>query len=1459
MARLTTYIKQTPSDNDLLTGSEYISTGVDGIKNYTTANYKMSDLAGYFASFYIQEGTPYNLATISQQVSTNVTDISANATYSTNLSATFGTFDDEGNLQTLAQSFANQVFSTTSSTIFAQSSYVNNLSSSFGTFDSSGNLTSLSESFANNVMTTTNNSRFAESTYVNNLGSSFGTVAADGTVTISEAFANQVFTTTSNTDFATSSSVTDLTARVGDAEGSISTQSTAIGRLDGYAEARHTMKLDANGAFAGFSILAQGGGTTDPYSEIRFVADAFKVYNGGQADLSGSYDAPFEVVGNVVKIKSANIGTVSFGDLSDVPSTFVTTVVYATDANGTSASTTQGSRTYYALIQQATAWEDGDSIPAGTVFNQITGSTGANGSDAKTIKLTSSAFVITYDAEGNNPNPSSITLTGNSTNFADGYFKFTGGGSVFTDETSFTDGTAQNQDTATVTMPTSLFSTPLEFRVGVAEASQSEDAFDTINVVAVKPGQNGFTTVLSNESHTLPAASNGNVSSYTGSGTRIIVFDGATEYDSVTGTPGNNEFSVSATVTTGTITIGSQSVGTNESVFGDHSNMNTDLAIIEYTINIENTTTVKKYQTLTKSKQGLDGADGADGSAGTDARVVNLTADDFSFEYNTSGSSPSPSSVTVTATALNTSGTVYYQFFKNDVSVQNTTSNTYSYTPQSSYSNMPDKLEVQIREGATNNPILARDQISMIGIKPGEDGISPFNAILTNEAHTLPTTNAGTVTYTGSGTVIDVYKGTTQLNSVTGTPGAGQFSVSASASNITAGSISVTGNTATVADHSNMTANNASITYSINCENTLILTKTQSFSKSIEGDDGAQGPKGDTGDTGATDATGARSITTYVFYSTATTSSPSFNSSGVTYSFSTNSFSNLPSGWSNDAPVATPGSGSNNYWHIKATVVEGSPANTITFSSVTRMFGFSGLVTFSGTTLTDGTSNFNYTTIDGSYITTGTISANRITTDLLRVTDAANTYSTPSQVNSANKTGGSVGGWVVSSSEIQGGTVSGGGNGSFTTSGIRFGSSGYISSPKFYIDTSGNAAFSGNLFIGATQLTSNNTLNSNTTKSDVGLSNVDNLSASTIQAGTTKANVGLSNVDNNSTATIRAVAAATSGTVGGWVVTSTEIQGGSPSGGGNGSFTTQGVRLGASGYISHPKFYLDTSGNAKFGGDIQVSGTALIQGTDTTNNEFTAVKIVNTGSTNGKVGMKLQNSSGYFAQFFLDTTSENNITSYGFDLQLGPASGGGVNTVAHFNAGGLCVPAGTSGTSTYNGRSIFFNSDNASRTTSSGRLHVSDYFKAFFFDIPDSPLTSGTYANKGLVFRTNSSNSEIGYMKPSTSSFHMNGDIVAYASSDKRLKDNINKLQNPLDKLEKINGYEFDWNKNQHLYEGHDIGVIAQEIEEVLPEIVETRKDGYKAVKYEKIVPLLIESIKELSDKIKALENGVTK
>ena len=118
----------------------------------------------------------------------------------------------------------------------------------------------------------------------------------------------------------------------------------------------------------------------------------------------------------------------------------------------------------------------------------------------------------------------------------------------------------------------------------------------------------------------------------------------------------------------------------------------------------------------------------------------------------------------------------------------------------------------------------------------------------------------------------------------------------------------------------------------------------------------------------------------------------------------------------------------------------------------------------------------------------------------------------------------------------------------------------------------------------------------------------------------------------------------------------------------------------------------------------------------------------------------------------------------------------------------------------------------------------------------------------------------VGTSTPTTAGLiRATNDVVAFYSSDKRLKDNLIKIGNPLDKISQLNGYEFDWIAKEgiHENEGHDVGVIAQEVEKVLPEVVQTRESGYKAVKYEKIVPLLIEGIKEQQEQIEELKKEV--
>jgi hypothetical protein len=126
-------------------------------------------------------------------------------------------------------------------------------------------------------------------------------------------------------------------------------------------------------------------------------------------------------------------------------------------------------------------------------------------------------------------------------------------------------------------------------------------------------------------------------------------------------------------------------------------------------------------------------------------------------------------------------------------------------------------------------------------------------------------------------------------------------------------------------------------------------------------------------------------------------------------------------------------------------------------------------------------------------------------------------------------------------------------------------------------------------------------------------------------------------------------------------------------------------------------------------------------------------------------------------------------------------------------------------------------------------------------------FSGNTYSNNMNQYVRTSDTVQFGLVRST-------GDIVAYYSSDERLKDNIQVIDGALEKVSQIKGVEFDWNDKQDVYEGHDIGVIAQDVEAVAPEIVETREDGYKAVKYEKLTALLIEAVKELTEQNKQMK-----
>lgn len=90
--------------------------------------------------------------------------------------------------------------------------------------------------------------------------------------------------------------------------------------------------------------------------------------------------------------------------------------------------------------------------------------------------------------------------------------------------------------------------------------------------------------------------------------------------------------------------------------------------------------------------------------------------------------------------------------------------------------------------------------------------------------------------------------------------------------------------------------------------------------------------------------------------------------------------------------------------------------------------------------------------------------------------------------------------------------------------------------------------------------------------------------------------------------------------------------------------------------------------------------------------------------------------------------------------------------------------------------------------------------------------------------------------------------------SDIRLKENLTEIKHSLAKLSNINGYQFDW-KPEAEKQGHDVGLVAQELQVILPEAVSEGQDGYLRVDYTKVIPLLVAAIKELSWQVEELKS----
>jgi len=162
-----------------------------------------------------------------------------------------------------------------------------------------------------------------------------------------------------------------------------------------------------------------------------------------------------------------------------------------------------------------------------------------------------------------------------------------------------------------------------------------------------------------------------------------------------------------------------------------------------------------------------------------------------------------------------------------------------------------------------------------------------------------------------------------------------------------------------------------------------------------------------------------------------------------------------------------------------------------------------------------------------------------------------------------------------------------------------------------------------------------------------------------------------------------------------------------------------------------------------------------------------------------------------------------------------------------------------------------------------------------FFSAPQGSTTkagfrfNGRGTDMGFVSLTSTSigviqnNAEKFRFSTADNKFHSDGDVIAFSNtiSDKRFKENIVPIDNSLGKVLKLRGVEFDW-KDDYKERGHDLGFIAQEVEKVdgLSVLVSegwnirTKKEDVKVVSYEKVVPLLVEAIREQQKQIDDLK-----